>query len=60
MNLKNILISFIRDEQGQDLIEYALLAGLISLGSWAAMVALGGAITTKYNNLSDSVIAAGS
>jgi pilus assembly protein Flp/PilA len=58
--MKNFMLSLICDEQGQDLIEYALLAGLISLGSWAAMVALGGAITTKYNALSNSVIAAGS
>jgi pilus assembly protein Flp/PilA len=58
--MKNFMLSLIRDEQGQDLIEYALLAGLISLGSWVAMTALGGAISTKYDALSNSVIAAGS
>jgi pilus assembly protein Flp/PilA len=29
--MKNFIVSFVRDEQGQDLIEYALLAGLISV-----------------------------
>jgi pilus assembly protein Flp/PilA len=58
--MKNMLISFIRDEQGQDLIEYALLAGLISLGSWVAMTALGTAISAKYTAVGASVVAAGS
>ena len=29
--MKNLFNRFVREEQGQDLIEYALLAGLISL-----------------------------
>jgi Flp pilus assembly pilin Flp len=58
--MKNFMLSLICDEQGQDLIEYALLAGLISLGSWVAMTALGTALSTKYNALAASVTAAGS
>jgi Flp pilus assembly pilin Flp len=29
--MKNFIVSFVCDEQGQDLIEYALLLGLISV-----------------------------
>ena len=31
--MKNLFNRFVREEQGQDLIEYALLAGLISIAS---------------------------
>ena len=31
--MKSLFNRFVREEQGQDLIEYALLAGLISLAS---------------------------
>ena len=46
MNLKNLFASLVRDEQGQDLIEYALLATFVSL------VAIGGAtlVGTALNN----------
>ena len=40
--MKNLFNRFVREEQGQDLIEYALLAGLISLASIAAITTLGG------------------
>ena len=35
--MKNLFNRFVREEQGQDLIEYALLAGLISLASVVAI-----------------------
>ena len=38
-NIKNAFVAFIHDESGQDLIEYALVAGLIGLGAVAAMTA---------------------
>ena len=46
--MKNLFNRFVREEQGQDLIEYALLAGLISLASVAAITTLGGAIQTNF------------
>ncbi|MBS1820253.1 MAG: Flp family type IVb pilin [Acidobacteria bacterium] len=49
------LVKFINDESGQDLIEYALLAGLIALAAITAMQALGGAINTKFSNVSTSL-----
>ncbi len=59
MNAKQILSNFLRDESGQDLIEYALVAALIALGATAAMGGLatniGSAFTAVGNNLSSNV-----
>jgi pilus assembly protein Flp/PilA len=44
-----------RNEEGQDLIEYALLAGFISLVAILAITALGGGINTVFQNLADTV-----
>ena len=56
--MKNLFNRFIREEQGQDLIEYALLAGLISLASVAAITALGAAIRTNMAAVGTAVMAA--
>jgi pilus assembly protein Flp/PilA len=46
-HMKNLFNRFVREEQGQDLIEYALLAGLISLVCVVAITNVG----TKVNAL---------
>ena len=56
--MKNLFNRFVREEQGQDLIEYALLAGLISLASVIAITALGTAIQNKFTQVGNSVTAA--
>jgi pilus assembly protein Flp/PilA len=56
--MKNLFNRFVREEQGQDLIEYALLAGLISLASVLAITALGTAIQNKFTQVGNSVTAA--
>ena len=56
--MKNLFNRFVREEQGQDLIEYALLAGLISLASVVAITALGTAIQNKFIQVGNSVTAA--
>lgn len=38
--MKNLMIRFVREEEGQDLIEYSLLAALIAVACIAAMQAL--------------------
>jgi len=35
---RNVASCLLRDDSGQDLIEYALLAGLMGLGAVAAMI----------------------
>ena len=49
--MKNLFNRFVREEEGQDLIEYALLAGFISLAAVGAITAVG----TKLNLLYDGV-----
>jgi pilus assembly protein Flp/PilA len=52
------IIRFVNEDQGADLIEYALLAGLISLACIATLTSVGtsitglfGKITTKINGV---------
>ena len=47
----NIVRKLIQDESGQDLIEYALLAAIIALGSVAAMGVLATKISTAFTNI---------
>jgi len=49
---------FMREEAGQDLIEYALLAGFISLATVAAITSIGTALNTLYTNVKGQVAAA--
>ena len=44
-----------RDESGQDLIEYALVAALIALGAVAAMKGLATGITTAFGSVSSQL-----
>jgi len=43
---------FIDDDQGADLIEYALLAGLISLAAVVTLTAVGTSITGLFTKIS--------
>jgi pilus assembly protein Flp/PilA len=49
------LQSLLREEDGQDLIEYVLVAALISLGATAGMNALATAINNAFLNVSSSL-----
>jgi pilus assembly protein Flp/PilA len=51
MDLITRLRSFVRHEEGQDLIEYALLVGLISLVAVAAIGLAGGSVNTIFTNI---------
>jgi pilus assembly protein Flp/PilA len=50
-NIKRTLVNLVQDESGQDLIEYALVAALIALGSVAAMNSLSTSISTAFNTV---------
>ncbi len=47
-----ILKSYFAEEEGQDLIEYALIAGLLALAAVAGLMAMSGSLETLWNNLS--------
>ena len=46
--MKNLIARFVREDQGQDLIEYALLAGFVSLAVVTIVTQLGGSLNTLY------------
>ena len=58
------ITSFIRDEQGQDLIEYTLLMAFVALASAALFIGAGGSIkgiwTVTNTQLASANTAAGS
>jgi pilus assembly protein Flp/PilA len=58
MNLITRLRAFARNEEAQDLIEYALLVGLISLVAVVAVTAAGGSVNTIFENIGTSLAAA--
>jgi len=57
MKLFNRVRSFVRDEEAQDLIEYALLVGLISLVAVVALTATGNSISGIFNAISTKLTA---
>jgi len=44
-----ILKNFIRDDQGQDLIEYTLLLAFVALASAALFISAGGSVNTIWS-----------
>lgn len=55
--MKNLFARFVREEDGQDLIEYALLAGFISLVAVVAITNVGTGVNTVYGNVNTQVAA---
>ena len=54
--MRKVLARFIRDDEGQDLIEYALLAGIITTGVVAVIGTIGGKVKTLFENLDASIV----
>lgn len=51
--MKNLFVRFVREENGQDLIEYSLLAAIIAVGSIVAM----GLVSDEIDLLFDDIVA---
>jgi pilus assembly protein Flp/PilA len=58
MQLVNFVKSFARNEEGQDLLEYALLVALIALVAIAAVTAAGSSVSTIFNSIAGKLNAA--
>ena len=54
-NLINFVKSFSNREEGQDLLEYALLVALIALVAIAAVTAAGGSVKTIFNSIATAL-----
>ncbi len=47
--------SFVNQEEGQDLLEYALLVALIALVAIAAVTMAGGSVDTIFTNIANEL-----
>lgn len=56
--LKTLALRLVRDEEGQDLIEYALLATFVSLVAIAGATLLGTALNSWYDSVENRVTSA--
>ena len=54
---KQIMSALLRDESGQDLIEYALVAALLGLGAVASMKTLANTCSNAFNAIGNSLTA---
>jgi pilus assembly protein Flp/PilA len=54
-HMKNLLARFVNETEGQDLIEYALLAGFISIVAITAITAVGTKLNTKMTSVSTAI-----
>ncbi len=57
-NAKNAWRRLLRDESGQNMIEYALVAALIALGAIVAMQGLATSLSTAFSKVSSQLNAA--
>jgi Flp pilus assembly pilin Flp len=48
--MKKFLLNFLREEQGQDLVEYTLLLAFVALASAALFIGAGGSINTIWQS----------
>ena len=56
--MKNFLLRVWKEEEGQDLTEYALLLVLVALGAIAAMTSLSTAIKGTFSNAATNLTTA--
>jgi pilus assembly protein Flp/PilA len=57
-NFTRLASGLLRDESGQGLIEYALIAGLIGLVAVVAMTSVGTQIQTAFDSISSQLASA--
>jgi pilus assembly protein Flp/PilA len=53
--MKSLIVRFVREDQGQDLIEYALLASFLSVAAAVGATAAGVSLDAWYDALSTRV-----
>jgi pilus assembly protein Flp/PilA len=53
--MRNVLLSFFKDESGATAIEYGLIAALIAVVIITGVTAVGTGLSTTFNNLSTSL-----
>jgi pilus assembly protein Flp/PilA len=56
--MKNLFVRFVREEEGQDIIEYALLAAFISIVAYTLLGTIGNDVNTIYSVVGDATSSA--
>ncbi len=56
--MKSLLHTFLKDEQGQDLIEYTLLLAFVCLASAALFISAGGSVAGIWTSTNTQLAAA--
>ena len=49
--MKQLIVRFVRNDEGQDLIEYVLIGTLVSIAVVAGATALGTSLNAWYQNM---------
>jgi Flp pilus assembly pilin Flp len=52
--LRTLLVKLVKDETGTEVVEYALLTGLIVVATLSAMQAMGTKVLARWEFLSDA------
>ena len=58
MNLTSYLRTLVHQEEGQDLLEYALLIALIAVVAATAIATAGTNVSTVFNNIAGAILPA--
>jgi Flp pilus assembly pilin Flp len=53
--MKNLLAKLVRDEQGGEVLEYALIAGLIVVAAIAVIGSVGTKVLARWNSLNSGL-----
>jgi len=53
--MKNLIKNFLNDEQGGEVLEYALIAGLIVVAAIAVIGAIGTKVLAKWTSVNSSM-----
>lgn len=53
--MKNLLLRFHKEESGQDLIEYGLIAALIALAAVSIMGTIGNSIASVFSDVNSNL-----
>jgi Flp pilus assembly pilin Flp len=53
--MRNLIVRFVKEEEGMEMVEWALVAGLFVLVAMTGWGTVAGAITTKLEELSNAI-----
>lgn len=53
--MKNLLVKLVKDEQGGEVLEYVLIAGLIVVAALATIKLVGGKVLARWQTLDSSM-----